>query len=157
MSQTAWEPSGNEVVEAQARRKADKVARTALKHRNMTGAVLVHGGQQSDSRRTATDYDHLLVFVVEIVGPKLRMDHRACEILNARNSRWKTFVIIIVASAHDYEISPEDLFFGVPDKHFYPPLLLAGPPLKTKYFVLELDALTDTVSVGNVSQIFENR
>lgn len=73
------EDGTKEVVERVGGRQIDEVARTALEHRYMASAGLLHRGQDCDSCGSATDDDDLLADVVKLLRPELGVDHLAFE------------------------------------------------------------------------------
>ena len=86
------------------RGQREDVARRALEHRHVRGA-LGHRGHERHRGRAAADHDDALARVVEVLGPELRMDDLAGEALGALELRREALVVAVVAAAQVEEVA----------------------------------------------------
>src|SRR6266849_9366921 len=121
------------------------------------------GGIPGDSRNqrrrggAGADHDDFLVFVVEIVGPLLRVNDPALEGLHGLPLRRITFRVPVVALAHPEEVRREANRFAAigPDSFDCPEIFLARPPRRGNLVPIA-DVMAEIVFLDHLAHIAEN-
>ena len=133
------------------------VARRALQHRHMRGAL----GQRGDERHggsAAADHDDSLAGVVDVVAPELRMHQLAAEALDARPVGRVALVVPVVARAREQEPAGHlDRLAAVGALHLDGPARIGRGPLRGHDAVLEADLPVDSVLARRGADVVEDR
>ena len=84
--------------------------------------MMRHGGYQSDRGRAATDHDNAFARVIERFGPMLGMKQLPLKLIDAREIRGITRLIVIIATATKDELAAHsDLLTGIAALSGHPP------------------------------------
>ena len=88
------------------------IARAALEHCYVL-CFLCECWEHGDGCCTGANDNHVLVAVVQVLGPELWVHHSPAEILDARDGGCEWFVIVVVSRAEEHETGGEGLGFAV--------------------------------------------
>ena len=138
-------------------RERDHVARRALEHRHVLGAVR-HRRDERDGGGAASDHHDPLARVVDVAGPVLRVDDPALEALAALELRQVALVVAVVARAAEQEAAGHaHRLPGVRPLGVHGPARIGARPLRPDHPVPEADPAVDAVLARRIAHVVEDR